>query len=538
MPQLFSFNTKRTNIKPFALIILDGWGLAPSWGGNAVTSTKTNFYDELIRTCPHTALSASGASVGLSEGSPGNSEAGHLNIGAGKIVHQDLPLINKKIESGEFFQNEKLKTSAQFLNRYGGKLHLMGLLSKTGTHSHIDHLYATLKFYKDNGINDAYIHLFSDGRDSDPMSGLEMIVEVQKKIKEIGIGRISSIMGRYYAMDRDNRWGRTIRAYNTLVKGEAKISNDAKHVFSASYARGITDEFIEPRIITNKVSNFVPITDNDVVVLYNFRPDRVKQITKAFLSPKIEQFPDRKKLNNIMFVSYVTYERENLGDKIFHPDKIQEPIAKVISDKGLKQYHIAETEKYPHITYFINGGKEKPFPGESRKLIPSPKVRTYDYAPKMNATAVTTQIINQIKTNKYHFYILNYANPDMVGHTGNLKATMQAVSHVDRCLKLLITELINKDGSAFVFADHGNAEQMINTQTSEPHTEHTTNPVPFIVVNQALKGKITLQNNGSLSNIAPTALELLGIEKPNDMSSRESLIIKNPRFEHRGFLKF
>jgi len=538
MPQVFNFNIKRAKTKPYALIILDGWGVAPSWGGNAVTLAKTNYYDKLIRTYPNTTLSASGPSVGLSEGSPGNSEAGHLNIGAGRIVHQDLPLINKKIESGDFFNNKTMKASLGFLKKYGGRLHLMGLLSKTGTHSHLNHLYATLKFYKENGVRDLNIHLFSDGRDSDPMSGIEMISEVQKKIDEIGLGRISSIMGRFYAMDRDNRWGRTIRAYNTLVRGEAEMADNANHVFSDSYKRGITDEFIEPRIITNKTSNFQKIENNDVVLLFNFRPDRVRQLTKAFLAPEIKQFTDRQKLNNIMLVSFVTYERENLGDKVFYPDPVENPIAKVISDKGYTQLHMAETEKYPHVTYFINGGRENPYPGETHKMIPSPKVRTYDYAPKMSAALLTKQFLSYLKQGKNQFYIINYANPDMVGHTGNLKAAMQAISFIDECLKLLIPEILSKQGTATIFADHGNAEQMINPQTSEPDTEHTTNPVPFILVNDKLKGNIALQNNGSLSNIAPTTLELLGVDKPNEMSSRESLILQNPRFEHRGILKF
>ncbi len=538
MPEVFNFNTKRTKTKPFALIILDGWGVAPSWGGNAITLAKTSYFDELIRTYPNTTLSASGPSVGLSEGSPGNSEAGHLNIGAGRIVHQDLPLINQKIESGEFFNNKTMKASLGYLKKYGGKLHVMGLLSKSGTHSHLNHLYATLKFYKENGVTDAYIHLFSDGRDSDPMSGIEMIGEVQKKIDELGIGRISSIMGRFYAMDRDNRWGRTIRAYNTLTKGEAEVAQNANQVFSHSYKRGITDEFIEPRIITNKISNFEKIVDKDVVLLFNFRPDRVRQLTKAFLATEVKQFPDRKKLKNIMMVSFVTYERENLGDKVFYPDPIENPIAKVISDKGYKQLHMAETEKYPHVTYFMNGGNEQAYPGETRKMIPSPKVRTYDYAPKMSAEKLTKQLNSFVKQGKNHFYIVNYANPDMVGHTGNLEATIQAISYIDTCLKSLIPEILKQEGTALIFADHGNAEQMINPQTSEPDTEHTTNPVPFILVNEKLKGNVVLQNNGSLTNIAPTALELLGIDKPNEMSSRESLILANPRFEHKGILKF
>lgn len=537
MPRVFNFNIKRQKKKPFALVILDGWGLAPSWGGNAITLAKTSFYDQLVRTYPNTILSASGPSVGLSEGSPGNSEAGHLNIGAGRIVHQDLPLINKKIESGEFFENESMKASVKYLNKFGGKLHIMGLLSKTGTHSHINHLYAALKFYKEKGIREAYIHLFADGRDSEPMSGLELVVEVQQKIDEIGLGRISSVMGRFYAMDRDNRWGRTIRAYNTLVKGEAEVSDDPKKVFSRSYAKGITDEFIEPRIITNKISNFQRIEDNDVVLLYNFRPDRVRQLTRAFMLPDLKKFPDRKKLNNIMFVSFVTYECENLGDKVFYPDLVENPIAKVVSDSGMTQYHSAETEKYPHVTYFLNGGRESPFPGEVHKMVASPKVKTYDYAPEMSASDVTKEANRQIRQHKYDFYVINYANPDMVGHTGNLKATMQAVSHVDGCLKDFITVLSSVEGSAVIFADHGNAEQMINPQTSEPDTEHTTNPVPFIVYSDKLKGKVALQGNGSLSNIAPTTLELLGIDKPNEMSSREGLILKSPRFNHIGICR-
>lgn len=510
---------------PFALIILDGWGIAPSWGGNAIKSASTPIFNELWRNYPSTSLQASGLSVGLPEGAPGNSEAGHLNIGAGKIVHQDVSIIDDQIQNGELFKNRILQESVSNAKKKGSNIHLLGLLSDVGTHSHVRHLDTLLKYYKNQNFNRVYIHLFSDGRDSDPMSGIELIGKVESMILSSGVGRIESIIGRFFAMDRDNRWGRTARAYNCLVKSEAEIIDSPKEAFSKSYSTGVFDEFIEPKIVSNKVSRFVPIKDNDTVLIFNFRFDRVKQLADCFLKDNIKEFPDRKKLSGLYVCSFASEAGENNLKTIITPEKISEPLAKVISDKGLIQFHISETEKFPHVTYFIDGGAGLPFPGETRAMVPSPNVRTYDLTPEMSAKKVCDTVLSELEKGKNDFYIINFANPDMVGHTGNLKATMQAVTFVDQCLGQIIVRIQSLSGSAIVCSDHGNAEQMVNPQTGDPDTEHNTNPVPFILVNNSLKDKVDLSTNGSLSNIAPTILDILHIDRPNDMKAKESLII-------------
>lgn len=512
--------------KPFLAIVLDGWGHAPAWGGNAISQAKTKNFDMVWKEYPSTLLNASDGAVGLSVGAPGNSEAGHLNIGAGHIVHQDSLLIDQQISNESFLSNKVIINGIKHSITNKSNIHVMGLLSKTGTHSDIRHLYSLLMTLKKNNCKKVYIHLFSDGRDSSPMSGIEMVEEVEQKIQEIGLGTIISISGRYFAMDRDNRWGRISRVYNLLVKSEGNCHENTRSAFSSAYAAGMTDEFIEPRCVSNKKQHFEPISDNDTIIFFNFRSDRAKEITQAFLSDRIIGFPDRKKLNNLYFASFVIYDDESLAKKVFNPERITEPLAKVISDNSLKQLHIAETEKYPHITYFINGGREEPFANEDRIMVPSPKkFRTYDFIPQMSAQGVTKKLLDNMKVNKYDCFLVNFANTDMVGHTGNLKATVQAAEFVDKCLGDILALTLNLDGTALIFSDHGNAEQMVNPRTGNADTEHTTNPVPFIIFSNKKEHKtINLKKDCGLSNVSPTILDMLKIDKPASMIE-ESLIL-------------
>lgn len=513
---------------PFLLLILDGWGMAPDWGGNAISLASTTVFDELWKAYPRTTLIASGSQVGLPDDAPGNSEAGHINIGSGAIVRQDITVIDEQLLKNGFAGSHVFKDVISHVSRNNSNLHIMGLLSKAGTHSHIKHLVPLLKDIKRMGIEKAYLHLFSDGRDSDPMKGIEYITEVEQITKKLGIGTVESICGRFYAMDRDNRWGRISRAYNALTKAEAEKCDSVTKIFSQSYSRHITDEFIEPSIVVNTKQSFVPISDNDGIIMFNFRSDRVKQITRAFLDDNLSEFPDRVKLKNIKFATFTVYQTDDdLAEHIFGPKKVNSPIAKVISDNNLRQFHCAETEKFPHVTYFINGANTKPYPKEDRLAIPSQKVKSYDLTPKMSAPKLLSTLLRALDSGYYDFYIINFANPDMVGHTGNLTAAIAAVKYIDECLGAIAKKILQKEGTMIVCADHGNVEQMVNPETGEADTEHTNNPVPFILVNDEIKNNLTLQMNGALSNIAPTILELYGFSKPSEMSSRQSLIIRN-----------
>jgi 2,3-bisphosphoglycerate-independent phosphoglycerate mutase len=512
---------------PLILLILDGWGIAPSWGGNAITLAKTPNFDRLWRNYPSTTLRASDGAVGLPEDAPGNSEAGHLNIGAGRVVHQDFPMINDQIKNGKFFENSAMKQALLHAQKNKSCVNLIGLLSKTGTHSHIDHLFALLNYFKKFNFTKVAIHLFSDGRDADPMSGIEYISEVEEEIKKIGVGRVASVTGRYYGMDRDNRWGRTARAYSAMVLGEAEKCEKAIDVFSQSYRRGITDEFIEPRVIVNKENQISTIKNGDSIIFFNFRSDRIRQLLRAFIEPTLESFPDKKNLSDLFIATFATYAEmgsENIT-RVFEPDKVRSPLAKVLSENNISQYHIAETEKYPHVTYFINGGRAKPFPSEDWEMIPSPKVRTYDLAPKMSAKGITDKLISKLNKKYYESYIVNFANADMVGHTGNLESVIQAVSFVDLCLGRICDFAIRNNATLMICADHGNAEQMVNPSTSDADTEHTTNPVPFIIMNKGAGGNVALAPIGKLADIAPTILKLISIEKAIEMDGK-SLIVK------------
>jgi len=520
------FNIFNRNIKkPVVLVILDGWGLAPVWGGNAIAISSTPNFSSLWNKYPHTALSASDGAVGLPKGAPGNSEAGHLNIGAGMVVHQDQPIIDKQIADGSFFTNKVLLTAIESARKNNSKLHLMGLLSKTGTHSQITHLYALLELAKKQNFTNVFIHLFSDGRDSEPMSGIEMVSELEDKIKEIGIGRIVSVIGRFYAMDRDHRWPRVAAAYNMLTAGAGHYFSDPKAVFGSSYSRGITDEFVEPSIIGEEGGDIPLVADNDSVIFFNFRSDRAKELTEAFTDDNFDGFSRKRMLKNLYFATFVLHDDARLGHPAFLPERVEKPLAEIWSNAGLKQYHTAETEKYAHVTFFLNGGREKPFPGEDWHLIPSPRnVRTYDEQPEMSAWPLTNSLISQIDRNFYDAFVINFANVDMVGHTGNMKAEIRAIEFVDLCLGRIVKDVLARDGMLFIFADHGNGEQMVNPRTGEQDTEHTTNPVPFIfATNQPEFANIKFSSGGALADIAPTVLEIMKV--PFDQSKKEKSLI-------------
>lgn len=511
--------------KFMALIILDGWGNAPAWGGNAVAAARTKVFNKISQEYPTTTLLASSGAVGLPSNSPGNSEAGHLNLGAGRVIHQDITLIDNQIADQRFYSNEALLAAIKHAKDNRSNIHLIGLLSKTGTHSHVRHLYALLDLMKKSNFDRVFIHLISDGRDSDPMSGIELASEVENEVRRIGVGRIVSVAGRFFAMDRDSRWGRIARAYNLYVKGEGNTYESLTSAFSSSYAAGQTDEFIEPRLVSTKTQHAELVKDNDSIILFNFRSDRTKELTRVFMEDKFPEIPDRKKLNNIYCATFAIYENSNLAKKVFFAEKIDMTLAQIWSEKNLRQFHCAETEKYPHVTYFFNGGREEPYPGEDRMMVPSPKdVKTYDFRPKMSARELTDAVLQNMDKGLYDVYVINFANADMVGHTGNFQATAEAVEYVDECLGRILSKVLYTGSTAVIVADHGNAEQMVNPKTGDPDTEHTTNPVPFIIVSEDPKIKRSkLKSDGILASVAPTILELMEIKKPDEMSN-ESLI--------------
>lgn len=499
------------------LIILDGWGVGKDYYGNAVTRAKTCNYDLLLKRYPNTTIEASGLAVGLPEGQMGNSEVGHTNIGAGRVIYQELTRITKEIKDGEFFKNNVLVKMIEYVNKNNKTLHLFGLLSDGGVHSHIKHLYAMLDLCKEKKVKDVQIHCFMDGRDVSPTSGVDFIRNLQEKIDEVGVGNISTICGRYYAMDRDKRWERVEECYDALTKGVGVVRKNPIEAVKESYNKKITDEFIKPIIIEQEDSRLGIVKEDDAILFYNFRPDRARQITRAFVDEDFQGFK-RNKLN-VKYVCMTEYDStiENV-EIVYKPQTIKNTLGEYASNLGLKQLRIAETEKYAHVTFFFNGGVESPYPNEDRKLIPSPHVATYDLKPEMSAIEVKDEVIKQIEREKYDLIILNFANPDMVGHTGNLNAAVEAVETVDKCLGEIINTIIKKGGNAIVTADHGNCEVMIDEETNMPVTKHTTNKVPFIIVNY--NKRIKLRDNGKLSDIAPTILDLMNIKKPAEMTGK------------------
>ena len=504
-----------------AIIILDGWGLGKKYEGNAILKAYTPNYRMLTENYPSTTLEASGLSVGLPAGQMGNSEVGHLNIGAGRIVYQELTRITKSIENEEFFSKEEFLKAIENCKENTSKLHLFGLLSDGGVHSHNTHLYALLELAKKHGLKEVYVHCFLDGRDVPPQSGKRYLEELESKLDEIGVGRIATVSGRYYAMDRDKRWDRVQLAYDALILGKGITAGSALEIINKSYADNITDEFVVPSVIFNNNKPIATVEDKDSVILFNFRPDRARELTRAFVDTEFEGFERSKKVNTY-YVCMTQYDKtiENV-QVAYKPQSHTNTLGEYISSLGMKQLRIAETEKYAHVTFFFNGGVEKPNEGEERVLIPSPKVATYDLKPEMSAIEVKEEVIRRIKSKEYNFIVLNFANPDMVGHTGDVSAAIKAVETVDSCLGEIVKEIQNHNGKVLITADHGNAEEMIEEETGGTLTAHTVNRVPCIIVGE---GNVKLRE-GILADIAPTLLDMMEVNIPREMTGK-SLIIK------------
>ena len=503
------------------LMILDGFGDNPNKDGNAIKLANTPNIDKLMKKYPTTDIFTSGLHVGLPEGQMGNSEVGHTNIGAGRIVYQELTRITKSIEDGDFFSVPEFIAAIENCKKNHSKLHILGLVSDGGVHSHIRHLYGLLEMAKRRDFEDVYVHCFLDGRDTPPASAETYITSLQEKMKEKGIGKIATLSGRFYAMDRDKRWERVQKCYNALVNGEGEKAGDPIKAIEDSYQKEVFDEFVEPTVIVNNDTPIATIGENDSVIFFNFRPDRAREITRAIVDPEFDGFETEK--INTYFVCFTNYDETMPNVKIaFKKEPLVNTFGEVVSKNGLKQLRIAETEKYAHVTFFFNGGEEKQYPGEDRILVPSPKVATYDLQPEMSAPIVTEKVVEVINEDKYNAIILNFANPDMVGHTGSLPAAIKAVETIDECVQKVVDAMLAHNGTILITADHGNCEQMIDYKTGEPHTAHTTNPVPLILVtnDETLKVK-----SGKLADLAPTMLEILGIEKPEEMTG-ESILEK------------
>ena len=502
------------------LMILDGFGENGEERANAVKLANTPNIDKLMKTCPTTDIHTSGLDVGLPEGQMGNSEVGHTNIGAGRIVYQELTRITKSIEDGDFFTNEEFVAAIENCKKYNSKLHIIGLLSNGGVHSHIRHVFGLLELAKRRDFEDVYVHCFMDGRDTPPSSGESFISELEEKMKEKGVGKIATITGRFYAMDRDKRWQRVEKAYNALVKGEGEKATSAIGAVESSYQKEIFDEFIEPTVIVNGETPVATIGKHDSVIFYNYRPDRAREITRALVDKEFNEFEVEKDLD-LYYVCMTSYDETMPNVHIaFKKEELKNTFGEYISNKGLTQLRIAETEKYAHVTFFFNGGEEKQYKGEDRILVPSPKVETYDLKPEMSAYEVTDKVVEAINSEKYDCIILNYANPDMVGHTGNLEAAIKAIETIDECVGRVVEAVQKQEGVLLITADHGNAEQMIDYKTGEPHTAHTTNPVPLILVGME-EAKL---KEGKLADIAPTMLDIMHLEKPEEMTG-ESLLV-------------
>jgi len=505
--------------KPVLLAILDGWGLNPKTEGNAVAQARTPVLDRLFSDYPHTRLQCSGRVVGLPDGIMGNSEVGHLNIGAGRIVYQDLLRIDMAIQDGAFFKNKIITGLMDRIRKDGTKLHLMGLVSDGGVHSQLNHLLALLRLSKEKGLNRVYIHAITDGRDTPPDSGVTYLTRLLQYVDEIGCGAVASICGRYFAMDRDHRWDRIEKAYRLYTRGEGILETHPLEGIRNAYLRKETDEFIRPVVLTDSGGTpLATIQDGDGILFFNFRADRAREITRAFTDETFPHFDRYLRPRLCSFVCMTLYDETFTLPVVFPPIRLKNILGQVLSAHGLKQLRIAETEKYAHVTYFFNGGEEAPFPLEERCLIPSPReVPTYDLKPEMSADAVTGETLSRIRSNRYDFIVLNFANMDMVGHTGNLKAAIAACEAVDRCVGGIVTEVMAHQGIAMITADHGNAEIMTDGN-GNIHTAHSTHPVPFILVSE--RYRIIALKEGILADIAPTILHIMGIEKPLEMTGK------------------
>lgn len=502
--------------RPVALIILDGFGCREEVFGNAVAQANKPNFDRYFAQFPHTQILASGEEVGLPAGQMGNSEVGHLNIGAGRVVYQSLTRIGKAIKDGDFFTNEALLKAINHAKQNNSKLHLLGLLSDGGVHSHYEHLFALLKLAKEHGLSEVYVHGFLDGRDVGPKTATGYINETERQMKEIGVGEFATISGRYFAMDRDKRWDREKKAYDVIIDGEGPTASGAIAGVEASYANKVFDEFVEPFVIEKDGKPVATIDDNDAIIFFNFRPDRAIQLSTAITNPAFDGFKlSKKHPKNIEFVSFKKYSETVIGDIAFNDDDLKNTIGEVLSTNGLRQLRIAETEKYPHVTFFMSGGREETFEGENRILINSPKVATYDLQPEMSAYEVKDALVAEINGDKTDAIILNFANPDMVGHSGMLEPTIKAIEAVDECLGEVVDAILAKGGAAIITADHGNSDEVV-TLNGQPMTAHTTNPVPVIVTQQG----ITLNKSGKLCDLAPTMLKLLEVEQPAEMTGK------------------
>ncbi|MGN0506899.1 MAG: 2,3-bisphosphoglycerate-independent phosphoglycerate mutase [Lachnospiraceae bacterium] len=511
--------------KPTVLMILDGYGLNAKTEGNAVAQAKTPVMDKLMAEYPFVKGNASGMAVGLPDGQMGNSEVGHLNMGAGRIVYQELTRITKEIQDGDFFKNEKLLSAVENCKKNHSALHMFGLLSDGGVHSHITHLFGLLELAKREGLTEVYVHAFLDGRDTAPTSGEGFLTELQNKMDELGIGEIASISGRYYAMDRDNRWDRVEKAYAALVYGEGNTADSALSAIHDSYQADVTDEFVVPTVVVRNGEAIGKIKANDSVIFFNFRPDRAREITRAFCADEFDGFTRRNGRFPLTYVCFSEYD-VTIPNKSVAFEKIQitNTFGEYLAAHHMTQARIAETEKYAHVTFFFNGGVEAPNPGEDRILVNSPKVATYDLQPEMSAYQVADKLVEAIKSGKYDVIIINFANPDMVGHTGIESAAIKAVEAVDECVGKAYEALLSVDGQMFICADHGNAEQLVDYESGAPFTAHTTNPVPFILVNY--DKNYTLREGGCLADIIPTMIEMMGMEQPKEMTGHSLLIKK------------
>ncbi len=508
--------------KPYALIIMDGYGVNERHEGNAIYAAKTPNMDKYMAEYPNTIIHASGMDVGLPDGQMGNSEVGHTNIGAGRIVYQELTRITKSIEDGDFFENEVLLGAVENCKKNNSAIHFMGLLSDGGVHSHINHLYGLLQMAKKNGLDKVYVHCFMDGRDVSPTSGADFAEALVSKMRALGTGEIATVMGRYYAMDRDNRWERVSEAYRAMVNGEGNKDTSAVNAIKKSYNEDVTDEFVVPTVITDDEGNALgKISANDSVVFFNFRPDRAREISRTIVDAEFSGF--EREFFNTYFVCMTQYDASMPNVQVaFKPQSLVNTFGEYISQKGLRQLRIAETEKYAHVTFFFNGGVESVYDGEDRALINSPKVATYDLQPEMSAPEVCDEVVKRIESGEYDVIVLNYANCDMVGHTGVFDAAVKAVETVDTCLGRTVDAILKMGGTALITADHGNADQMVDYDTNDVFTAHTTNVVPLLLIGGEECTKLKV---GRLADLAPTMLDLMGLEKPAEMTG-ESLIVK------------
>jgi len=513
--------------KPIVLTVLDGWGYRAETKGNAIALARKPNYDRLLAEFPNTLIDTSGPPVGLPDGQMGNSEVGHMNMGAGRVVQMDITRIDQAIATGALFENTLLLEAMK--RGRERQLHLMGLVSDGGVHSQLEHLFALLRMARQNKVERVFVHAFLDGRDTPPNSGIDYLRRLQQKMRELGVGQIASLSGRYYAMDRDNRWERMERAYNAAVHGESeKRATDPVEAVKQGYEQGVTDEFMLPVVITDGAGAAAKpvgcIRDEDAVVFFNYRADRARQMSKAIAEPGFDRFTDASRPKDLLYVAMTQYDKNWAWLRfLFGPEKLEQILAQVFTEAGFRNLRCAETEKYAHVTYFFNGGVEKPFPGEERALVPSPKVATYDLMPEMSAAGITDTIIQAIEKGEFDAIVMNFANADMVGHSGKLEPTIKAVETVDACLGRIFQSLRPRGGAWIITADHGNAETMIDPITGGPHTYHTTNPVPFILLDE--DGRVRLRPGGALRDIAPTLLGVLGVPQPGEMTGRDLRIV-------------